>query len=245
MDNTATPPDGQSSTTPTSTAVAAIAIRGLYLTFAIPYYLTFDLRGGARGAKRPLGCPLDGIRRDFPQPSHGVDAPRSLVSSHRSTAWKGKSWNRLHEGRSFAYVRDLVERAQAKPGTFNYGSAGIGSVTHMNAEVFGHAAGIQAQHVPFKGTPEAVNEAMAGRIDWFFATMVSDLPLIHSGKVKALVVGTAKRSEALPQLPTTAESGVPAGNTCSGWDCSHLPRRLGRSSSACMASAGASARPPT
>ena len=142
-------------------------------------------------------------------------------------------------------MRDLVERAKARPGTFNYVSAGIGSVTHMNSEVFGHAAGIQAQHVPFKGTPEAVNETMAGCIDWFLAPMVSALPLIQSGKVKALVLGTAKRSEALRQLPTTAESGVPARNTCFGWDCSHLPRRLGGSSSACMASAGASARPPT
>lgn len=110
----------------------------------------------------------------------------------------------------FKDVRDLVERAKAKPGTFNYGSAGIGSATHMNAEVFRHAAGIQAEHVPFKGTPEALNETMAGRIDWFFAPMISALPLVQSGKVKALAVGTAKRSDALPQLPTTVEAGVPS-----------------------------------
>jgi tripartite-type tricarboxylate transporter receptor subunit TctC len=109
----------------------------------------------------------------------------------------------------FKDVRDLVEQARSKPGALNYGSAGNGSATHMNAEVFRFAAGIQAQHVPFKGTPEALNEVMAGRIDWFFAPMVSALSLVQSGKLKALAVGTAKRSDVLPQVPTTVEAGVP------------------------------------
>src|SRR5580765_6958459 len=109
----------------------------------------------------------------------------------------------------FKDVRDLVEQARSKPGSLNYCSAGNGSATHMNAEVFRFAAGIQAQHVPFKGTPEALNEVMAGRIDWFFAPMVSALSLVQSGKLKALAVGTAKRSDVLPQVPTTAEAGVP------------------------------------
>jgi len=109
----------------------------------------------------------------------------------------------------FKDVRDLVEQAKARPGAFNYGSAGNGSATHMNAEVFRFAAGIQAQHVPFKGTPEALSETVAGRIDWFFAPMVSALSLVQSGKLKALAVGTAKRSDVLPQVPTTSEAGVP------------------------------------
>ena len=109
----------------------------------------------------------------------------------------------------FKDVRDLVEQAKSKPGTFNYASAGNGSATHMNAEVFRFAAGIQAQHVPFKGTPEALTETMAGRIDWFFAPMVSAISLVQSGKLKALAVGTAKRSDVMPQVPTTVEAGVP------------------------------------
>ncbi len=109
----------------------------------------------------------------------------------------------------FKDVRDLVEQAKSKPGTLNYGSAGNGSATHMNAEVFRFAAGVQAQHVPFKGTPEALSETMAGRIDWFFAPMVSALTLVQGGKLKALAVGTAKRSDVLPQVPTTVEAGVP------------------------------------
>ncbi|MDQ7958596.1 MAG: tripartite tricarboxylate transporter substrate binding protein [Pseudomonadota bacterium] len=109
----------------------------------------------------------------------------------------------------FADVKDLVAQVKAKPGGFNYASAGNGSATHMNAEVFRLAAGIQAQHVPFRGTPEAMTEVMGGRIDWFFAPMVSALPLIKDGKLKALAVGTGKRSSVQPDLPTTVEAGVP------------------------------------
>ena len=109
----------------------------------------------------------------------------------------------------FSDVKDLVAQAKANPGKFNYGSAGNGSATHMNAEVFRVAAGFQAQHVPFRGTPEAMTEVMGGRVDWFFAPMVSALPLVRDGKLKALAVGTAKRSATAPELPTTEEAGVP------------------------------------
>ncbi len=109
----------------------------------------------------------------------------------------------------FTDEKDLVAQAKAKPGGFNYASAGNGSATHMNAEVFRLAAGLQAQHIPFRGTPEAMTEVMGGRVDWFFAPMVSALPLIKDGKLKALAVGTAQRSPVLPQVPTTEEAGVP------------------------------------
>ena len=111
--------------------------------------------------------------------------------------------------RRFRDVRDLVEQAKAKPGTQNYGSAGNGSATHMNAEVFRFAAGIQAQHVPFKGTPEALTATVAKEIDWFFAPMVSAISLVQSGRLKALAVGTAKRSDVMADVPTTVEAGVP------------------------------------
>ena len=106
-------------------------------------------------------------------------------------------------------VADLVSRAKAKPGALNYASAGNGSATHMNAEKFRVAAGIAAQHVPFRGTPEAITETIAGRVDWFFAPLVSALPLIKDGKLQALAVGTAARSPALPNVPSIAEAGFP------------------------------------
>jgi tripartite-type tricarboxylate transporter receptor subunit TctC len=79
----------------------------------------------------------------------------------------------------------------------------------MNAEVFRFAAGIQAQHVPFKGTPEALSATVAKEIDWFFAPMVSAISLVQSGRLKALAVGTAKRSDVMAEVPTTVEAGVP------------------------------------
>jgi tripartite-type tricarboxylate transporter receptor subunit TctC len=104
-------------------------------------------------------------------------------------------------------VADLVAQVKAKPDGFQYASAGNGSATHMNAEQFRLAAGIKALHVPYRGTPEAMTETIAGRIDWFFAPLVSALPLIKDGKLQALAVGTATRSNALPQVPSIVEAG--------------------------------------
>ncbi len=106
-------------------------------------------------------------------------------------------------------VKDLLVKVKAKPDAFNYASAGNGSATHINAEKFRVAAGITATHIPFRGTPEALTETISGRIDWFFAPIVSALPLVRDGKLQALAVGTPKRSDDLPNVPTTAEAGVP------------------------------------
>ena len=109
-------------------------------------------------------------------------------------------------------LQDLVAAAKANPGKLNYGSAGGGSATHMNAEKFRAAARFDALHIPFKGTPEALSEVMAGRLDFFFAPIVSALQLIKEGKVSALAVGTTKRAALLPDLPTTTELGYPASD---------------------------------
>ncbi len=111
--------------------------------------------------------------------------------------------------RGWHTVADLVAAAKAKPGSLNYASAGTGSATHMNAEKFKLGAGIEAQHVPFKGTPEALTDVIGGRDDFFFAPMASALPLVKDGKLVALAVSTAQRSPALPNVPTTLEAGVP------------------------------------
>ncbi len=103
-------------------------------------------------------------------------------------------------------VADLVAKAKAAPGQLSYASAGNGSATHMNAEQFRVASGIQALHVPFRGTPEAITETIAGRLDWFFAPLVSALPLIKDGKLQALAVGTSTRSPALPNVPAITET---------------------------------------
>ncbi|NML43093.1 tripartite tricarboxylate transporter substrate binding protein [Ramlibacter sp. G-1-2-2] len=114
--------------------------------------------------------------------------------------------------RGWKTVADVVAAAKAKPGQLNYASAGVGSATHLNAEKFKLQAGIDAVHVPFKGTPEALSDVIGGRDDWFFAPLSSALPLIKDGKLLALAVSTASRSPALPDVPTTVEAGVPGSD---------------------------------
>ena len=114
--------------------------------------------------------------------------------------------------RGWKTVADVVAAAKAKPGQLNFASAGMGSATHLNGEKFKLQAGIDAVHVPFKGTPEAITDVIGGRNDWFFAPLSSALPLIRDGKLQALAVSTAQRSPALPDVPTTVEAGVPGSD---------------------------------
>ena len=110
--------------------------------------------------------------------------------------------------KGYKSVKDVVAAAKNMPGQLNYASAGLGSATHMSAEKFKLATGIDAVHVPYKGSPEAITETMTGRIDYFFAPLVSALPMIKAGKLIPLAVSTPKRSSQLPDVPTLAEAGV-------------------------------------
>ena len=105
-------------------------------------------------------------------------------------------------------VPDLVKAAKAKPGAMNYASAGVGTATQLNAERFRMGAGIEVVHVPFKGTPEALTEVIAGRVDYYFCPVNAVLPLIEGKKLLALAMGSSKRSAALPDVATTVEAGV-------------------------------------
>src|SRR5712691_9193108 len=111
--------------------------------------------------------------------------------------------------KGFKTVADLVAAAKAKPGVLNYASAGIGSASHMAAERLRLAAGIDVQHIPFRGPVEAFTEVMAGRIDFYFLPIAPAFAVIGEGKVTALAVSTPKRAPALPNVPTTAEAGYP------------------------------------
>jgi len=116
----------------------------------------------------------------------------------------------------FKTVADLVAAAKAKPGTFNMGSAGVGTATHLSAEKFRLAAGFDAAHVPFKGGSEAMTETIAGRIQYYFSPSGTAVPLIREGRLSGLVVSTAKRIAALPDVPTTLEAGY-AGSDYTFW----------------------------
>jgi tripartite-type tricarboxylate transporter receptor subunit TctC len=129
--------------------------------------------------------------------------------------------------KNYKTVKDLVAAAKAKPGTLNYASAGAGSATHLNAEKFRIGAGIDAVHIPFKGSPEAINEVMGGRVDYYFAPVAPVVQLIKESKVAALAVGSPKRSSILPDVPTTAEAGVP-GSEYNFWIGMLVPAKTPR-----------------
>jgi tripartite-type tricarboxylate transporter receptor subunit TctC len=106
-------------------------------------------------------------------------------------------------------VKDLIAMARSKPGQFNFSSAGVGSGTQINGEMFKLAAGIEATHVPYKGAPEALNETIAGRVEFCFTPILVAAGQVKAGKVVALAVSTAKRSPMFPNVPTVAEAGLP------------------------------------
>jgi tripartite-type tricarboxylate transporter receptor subunit TctC len=106
-------------------------------------------------------------------------------------------------------VQELIALAKAQPGKLNFGSAGIGSASHLNGELFNSTVGLKMVHVPFKGFSEQLTEIFAGRVDLTWAPQILAMTHIKSGRLRPLGVSTAKRSTALPDVPTVAEAGVP------------------------------------
>jgi len=149
--------------------------------------------GHAVNASLYSKLPYDTVR-DFAGVTLVADVPNVLVAT---------------PALGFKSVRDLIDAAKAKPGQLNYGSAGVGSGTHMNGEQFKLAANINVVHVPFKGTPEALTNTISGSVQYFFAPITAAVPLVKSGKVTGLGVTTRARSPVLPDLPTIADSGLP------------------------------------
>lgn len=121
-------------------------------------------------------------------------------------------------------LKDLLSAARAKPGSMNFASAGQGSATHLNAEKFKLAAKIDAQNIPFKGSAEAVTEVVAGRVDYYFSPIAPVIGQIRNGQLLPLAVGSPKRAAALPEVPTTAEAGVP-GSEFNFWIGMFVPAK--------------------
>jgi len=105
-------------------------------------------------------------------------------------------------------VKQLVSEAKANPGKINYASGGNGSAQHLPMEMFKLATGIELVHVPYKGLGPAFNDVVAGQIPVMFAGMSNVFPHLKSGRIRALAIGGAKRSDAMPDVPTMQEAGV-------------------------------------
>jgi tripartite-type tricarboxylate transporter receptor subunit TctC len=115
----------------------------------------------------------------------------------------------VHPSIAAKSVSELVQYIRANPGKLNYASSGIGSPIHMSTELFQIATGTRMTHVPFKGMGAAYADLVGGRIQLSFATIISSLPHVNAGRLRALAVTPGKRAPAMPSVPTLTEAGVP------------------------------------
>lgn len=136
--------------------------------------------------------PYDTLRDFIPVVPFGVQ-PNVLVTA---------------PNKGFKTLADLIAAAKAKPGSMNYASIGVGSAPHIAAERFRLSAGIEAQHIPFRGPPEALTETLTGRVDFYFVPLGTALPVIQEDRLVPLAVSTSKRAGALPAVQTTTEAGL-------------------------------------
>ena len=144
--------------------------------------------------------PFDAVR-DFAPVAFVASIPSALV---------------VHPSVPARSVPELVALAKSRPGALNYGSGGSGTAPHLGAELFKLMAGVDLVHVPYKGSGPAVTDLLSGQLSLMFNTMIQTIPHVQSGKLRALAVTSARRSAALPELPTVAEAGLP-GYEMVGW----------------------------
>jgi tripartite-type tricarboxylate transporter receptor subunit TctC len=150
-------------------------------------------------AVRPL--PYD-VEKSFDPISMIGSAPNSIVT---------------HPQKGFATLRELVERARAKPASIFYASTGIGGFNHFGGELFKKVANIDMIMVPYKGGGPAMIDVMAGNIPIMFSSVTQALPHVRTGRLKLLAVGAASRSPVVPDVPTVAEAGFPGYEVYVWW----------------------------
>jgi len=147
--------------------------------------------------------------KDLPFDPVADFAPVSLVASTPNILV-------VHPSVPARTVKEVIALARAKPGTLNFASAGVGSSSHLAGELFRILAGAEIVHVPYKGAGPAMVDVLSGQVQLYFATMPAAMPHVKSGKLVPIAVTSASRSQALPDLPTVAESGV-RGYEASTW----------------------------
>src|SRR5262245_21680962 len=137
--------------------------------------------------------------------------PYNVATDLRAVTALGKNANVLvvSPDKGWRTVQELVAAARAKPGSFNYGSAGVGTATHISAERLRLSSKFEATHIPYKGGPEALADVLAGRIDFYYCPISTAIPLVRDGRLLALAVSTPTRADALAEVPTSLEADYP------------------------------------
>jgi tripartite-type tricarboxylate transporter receptor subunit TctC len=143
-------------------------------------------------------------------------APVSLLAVVPNVLVTSKTRNPL------TTLPQVIAKAKSEPGKYTYASAGNGTSIHLAGELFTSMAGVDMMHVPYKGSGPAMTDLLGGQVDYMFDSITSAKPHIDSGKLTAIAVTTAKRSRALPNVPTVAEAGLP-GYELSPWFAAFLP----------------------
>ncbi len=162
-------------------------------------------------------------------PSLYSKMPYNAATDFTSISFLGSTPNLLvvNNGVPVKSVRELIDLAKAKPDTLSYGSPGNGTSNHMSGEMFNIQAGVKTRHVPYRGRAQAIPDLLGGHITMMFDNMPSSLPLVKSGELRGLAVTSAKRSPAAPNIPTMAESGLPAYEATS-WFAVFGPAKMPR-----------------
>jgi len=166
-----------------------------YVTEQAPDGRTFLAVASAFGVRAAIdrSVPYD-VNKDFTGVGQMARSPSFMVVS---------------PSHGFKSLKDLIDYAKKQPAGIHYGSAGVGSTAHLHAAATAHLAGLKAEHVAYRGTPEAVNDAMTGRVLYAFAPGPNAIPLARSGKLQILVSTSAAGANFYPGVPSLAQAGVP------------------------------------
>lgn len=194
---------------------------GIKLTERLGQQVVIDNRGGANGiigAELAANATADGYNLLMVSTSWVLNAavrtyplPYDIEKSFDPITTIGSAPNSIvvQPNGPFRTLRDLVDQAKARPGTINYAHTGVGGFNHFGGELLKKVAGINMIPVPYKGGGPAMIDVMAGNIPVMFSSVTQALPHVRNNRLKFLAVGAAKRSPAVPDVPTVAEAGYP------------------------------------
>jgi tripartite-type tricarboxylate transporter receptor subunit TctC len=206
--------------TPGGSSDTVARVVGQHLAERVGQQVVVDNRGGASGtiaAQIVAGSPPDGytlllatpgamtiapaLNRKMPYDSERDFAPITQIASTAAILLVRQDGPRS--------VRELIALAKASPGKLNYASSGYGSSNHLAAELFSAMAGVTMVQVPYKGSGQTMPALISGEVQLLFGPIVPALPMMQTGRVRALAVTGARRTPAAPEVPTIAEAGVP------------------------------------